>query len=178
MSVQVVATKKNIAAGLASVLINMFDGKDTGYVKLESKSLDFTNPSWPKIQTRVSTFKGKKEVLQAVVDQAKANKEKGVPSIPGNLQIREVLATEIPDDLRSLFFDKTKDEEENIQQYSKRAGSAEDAPVLSVGDVPILRFTVYDSTGGNADVTIAHDNVEEVQQYRQSTVGQEANLPG
>lgn len=170
--VQVVPTKKAIEAGHPNQLINMFPGKETGFIKLQAESLDLSNPMWPRKQVRVSTMKGNKEVLQMVIDTAKANK-----GLDGRLQIIEVLATEIPDDLRGLFFNDTLSEDENIEQYAKRAGSGEEAPILTLGEVPILRFTKYDPTGLDKDATLAHDNVAEVQEYRSQQVGV-VTLPG
>ena len=65
--------------------------------------------------------------------------------------------------------------EEQIAGFLKRAGS-EDAPVLMAGGKRILRFTVWDSTGNQSDLRVAHDNIEAVKAYNATKSGS-AKLP-
>jgi len=72
-------------------------------------------------------------------------------------------------------FDSSLPYEEQIDGYIKRAGS--EGPALMSGGERILRFTIWDQSGSDTDLTVTHDNSEEIKAYNAASADKSADLP-
>jgi hypothetical protein len=129
---------------------------DFGYIMLAQTKSTFSN-GWLREQTNRTIIKGSVESLENFVN--------GTPDLelPGNLVVKEFVEGNVPEAIAKAHFDENLSYEEQIEGYIKRAGS--EGPALMVGDKRILRFTIWDMTGEENDVTIQHSNSDEVKAY-------------
>lgn len=157
--------------GADSPIVPYKNGTD-GYMQLKAETIQF-GASWSRTVKRSCLLKGKVTTLEAILKQHVNPKDM---SIPGKLVVREFVYN---DDFQTLPEFKEyngrldadeEDEETRINSYVKRAGAGE-APMLTVGEAPILRFTDYlhpenPEFATATDVFVQHDNLDEVAEYR------------
>lgn len=89
--------------------------------------------------------------------------------LPGQLVVVEFVESQMPAEFSKLL-NKNLSYEDSIAQYVKRAGT--DGPELTVGGERIFRYTKYDPSNSMFDVSVAHDNVEEVAAYNDAKKAQ------
>ena len=113
--------------------------------------------SWIREVKRSTLLKASVDVLEKFVN---AN-----PSltIKGQIVVKEYLESELPEAMAIKYLRKDVTHEEAIAPFVKRAGA--DGPELTVGGERILRFSIYDVSGEDADVTVTHDNQDAVKEY-------------
>jgi hypothetical protein len=137
------------------------------YVVLESSDISFAN-GWIKESKRTCLLRAKTHLLNMFASQ---------PNIPGRIHIQEYLENGIPAHVQKANLRDDVSFQEAISTFIKKAGS--DGPALKIGELKILRFTQYDPTGQSVDIILQHDNVLEVEIYKQKKEGGDgANLPG
>ena len=149
-------------------LVTPYSGNaDYGYIMLSQTKAAFSN-GWLKETTNRTILKGTTASLESFV-QANHSLE-----LPGNLVIKEFLEDQVPEHVANSHFDKSLSFEEQIANYVKRAG--EDGPELKVDDKRILRFTMWDTTGTEVDLTLQHSNTAEVTAYNEANKAEKAKL--
>ena len=94
-------------------------------------------------------------------------------TVPGKLITVEFLESEAPAEFNKLL-NKNLSQEEAIASYIKKAG--QDGPALTVQGERILRYTKYDVTGKQFDITVAHDNGEDVAEYNANKAKESASF--
>ena len=154
-------SKVKILPTETGALVTPYAGNsDYGYMMLGQTSSVMQN-GWLKEVPHRTIIKGTVSALEGF---AQAN-----PSLelPGNLVVKEFVEGNIPEALAKANFDDSLSYEEQIEGYIKKAGS--DGPALLVGDKRIIRFTIWDMTGEDIDVSIQHSNGEEVKAYNAAT---------
>ena len=135
-------------------LVTPYSGNtEYGYLMLSQIKSVFAN-GWLRETTNRTIIKGTVASLEAFVS---ANSDL---ELPGNLVVKEFVDGHVPDAIASAHFDESLSHEEQIAGYIKRAGN--DGLELLVDDKRILRFTMWDISGKDADLTIQHTNVEAV----------------
>ena len=132
-------------------IVTAFSGNpEYGYVIVHSVENVFQN-GWMEAKERSAIIRGQVEML----GQAFAT----VSELPGKIAVSEF--TE--DTISAKFlagFQKDLSVEEAIAPFIKRAGDG--GPILMSGGKRIVRFTEYDANGTQADVRVAHDNIDEI----------------
>jgi hypothetical protein len=174
----------------ATSVIRMYESGTHGYIVIQQESVDMSNPVWPRIRKRSTLIKGTKEILTYIATHLI---DKKTLAMAGKLIVEEVLYDDafraeveaardkatykkgpLADYVQQLNL-KADDEDTMLKDALKRAGKG-DAPILTKNvdgeDVFILKFTRYmdkpnPATGQyDADISIQHDNYEEIAQYR------------
>jgi hypothetical protein len=105
---------------------------------------------WLREEKRSALLRAELPQLAAFV---KAFKDKNF-ELPGKIQVREYVASEVPADVKKVFYNKDKSEQENIEALKKTTGG-KDAITLTLDGEPILRFSQYDSTGNGEDIFVS-----------------------
>lgn len=138
-----------------------------GSVRLSSEETAI-DPTTGFIRSSKKSFliKDKVEGLQKLLDMYPNG-------MPGKLYTVEALETEAPAEFQGLL-NKNLSYEDAVSNFLKRAGS--DGPELTVGGVRIIRYTKYDPTGTKHDTVVAHDNQEQVAEWRATQSASSANL--
>jgi hypothetical protein len=135
-----------------------------GYIVLEST--EFTvGTGWVRESKRSALLRAKVSILTRFA----TNRE-----LPGKINLQEYLEDSIPSDVAKAHLRSDLPFEEAIATFIKRAGKG--GPALTRNGKRILFFQTYDPTGQSVDVTIAHDNGEEVSAVKQAMGS--ASLPG
>jgi hypothetical protein len=162
-------SKVTIAPSKEGNLVTAYEGNaEFGYLILaQTKSL-FVN-GWLREVTNRTIMKGAVSALQSFV-QANPTLEVG-----GQLCVKEYKEDEVPASTAQQHFDKSLPYEEQIDGYIKRAGN--DGPALMSGGKRILRFTVWDQAGTDTDITVSHENVDEIKAFNATKSTDKADLP-
>ena len=143
--------------GTGNLVRTFKKSKDKGYLVIES-SEQVVQGGWIKEVTRTALIKGNIKLLDTLAKH----------SIPGRIVLLEYLESQLPDEMQ-IYLDQTvEDYEERIAQFIKRAGT--DGPEMCNGAERILRFCIWDATGKMSDVTVAHDNQEQIAAWRKENV--------
>jgi hypothetical protein len=138
-----------------------------GYVQLETNSIETSGSGWLQQTKRNCLLRAKLSVLEAWM------KTQG-RVLPGRLQVREYLESQVPANVQNDFFNKKEtDYEKKIAQYIKRPNK-DGAPLMCNGE-RILRFTSYDPTGKTEDISVQHDVVSGTTQQK-SNAGMTPNI--
>lgn len=158
-------------------LINAYESNpEFGYLRVTQKSLDFSNPSWPKPVVKSAFIKGSIEVLEMVVSDSGIGH-----TLDGQVCVQEFLASAVPANLKREFYFKDDsgnyDEQRSIDAYTKKAGSDEDALACTVNGEPVLRFSFYDPTLASKNISVAHDNGSEISEMALAKRSAAATLP-
>lgn len=161
------STTQNEAQNVAQVQAVKLNGSKVratsnpkiGYVMYRQETADIDGVTgWPKVQKLSFLVKGDKTDLMALPD-----------TLPGTLYCVEVLASDedsLPAECKAVF-DKSKTFEENVARFAKRA--AKDSPTLKQSGYDILRFTFYDKAGVKTNSLLSHDNIAEIDAWRNAT---------
>lgn len=161
-------SKVTISPSKEGNLVTAYAGNaDFGFIILaQTKSL-FVN-GWLREVTNRTIMKGAVTALKSFVG--------GNPTleVAGQLVVKEYCEGEVPSAIASQHFDSSLPYEEQIDGYIKRAGS--EGPALMSGGKRILRFTIWDQAGVDTDLTVAHDNVDEIKAFN-ATSAKNADLP-
>ena len=166
-----------VPEGKKSPIVAYQNSPEFGYIQLMTSVASFgTGPSgWARSTKKSTLLKGDIALLEQIVRE---NVAKDM-TMPGGLFVREFLANEIPEAYLGQLDADEEDLDVKLANVVKKAGK--DGPILSVGGVPIVRFTDYLQfpADDERDTTIAHDNVDEVTAYReQQKQAKAASLPG
>lgn len=135
-----------------------------GYLVLESVEFSI-GTGWVRESKRTALLRAK----VAILTRFAVNKD-----LPGRIQLQEFLEDAIPADVQKANLRADLPFEEAISGYIKRAGK--DGPALTRDGKRIVSFYTYDPVGQSIDITIAHDNGDEVTASK-SSLGS-ASLPG
>jgi len=124
-----------------------------GYVVLESTDMVFAN-GWIKEKKRTCILRAEVKLLGAFA---------AMPSISGRICVQEFLANSIPAHVQKEHVRDDIPFAEAIADFIKKAGK--DGPALTIGGVPIVRFTNYDPSGQSTDSMLQYDNIDEVMEW-------------
>ena len=161
--------KVKIAPSKEGNLVTAYAGNaEFGFIILAQTTSLFVN-GWLREVTKRTIMKGAVSALQSFVN---ANP---TLEIGGNLVVKEYKESEVPEAIKSQHFDSSLPYEEQIDGYIKRAGS--EGPALMSGGERILRFTIWDQSGSDTDLTVAHDNAEEIKAFNATSADKSADLP-
>lgn len=148
--VQIIPNKKTGA------LVNPYQSNpEFGYIQLQQKSSVIEN-GWIREKKRNTLLRATVNILSEFVSTNKTL------SLNGNIVVKEFVESEVPVNYAERFFDKSKDYESAIAPYVKRTKA--DGIELTVGGERIIRFTEFDPSGTQTDISVAHDNVEAVRE--------------
>lgn len=136
-----------------------------GYIVLESVEFTVGTTGWVRESKRSALLRAKVSILTRFAT---------VKELPGRINLQEYLEDSIPSDVAKIHLRNDLPFEEAIATFIKRAGKG--GPALTRNGKRILFFQTYDPTGQMTDVTIAHDNGEEVSAVKQAMGS--ASLPG
>lgn len=143
---------------------------DYGYLQLQSVEMVQRDSGWLEEKRRSTLLRAKTSVLESFVAQ-----HGKTLALPGRIVVREFLENELPENYATRL-NKNLSYEQAVQPLLKRAGK--DGVALTKDGQRILRFSDYDPSGTQSDISVAHDNVSEVAEFR-AAVGakQGASLP-
>lgn len=125
------------------------DGKRYGFIRVEQQEVDM---STAVIQVKVRS--AIKSISEDSFNAAKDFLTEGT-AMPGKIVAKESLVKE-------------------LGYTEKRAGTAENAPLCTIGGKTIYRTTVYTEIADETDVLIAHDNAEEIKAFQAAQVNAKA----
>jgi len=150
-------------------LVTPYSGNsEFGYIQLAQTGYDYKD-GWLRKQPNRTIIKGSVKSLKSFVD--------GNPSLqlPGNLVVKEYREDEVPPAVAKANFDEKLSFEEQISNYVKRAGK--DGPIVTVEGKRILRFTTWDMSGTQVNITVQHDNQDVISAYNNAVSQNAAELP-
>jgi hypothetical protein len=150
-----------------SVVTAYQNNPEFGYVQLQQTAMTIDG-GWVREAKRSTLLRAKMELLSKFIAGNKTL------ALPGNIVVKEYAESDVPEDMAARFFNKSVDYEASIEPYVKRAG--QDGIELTNGGERIIRFSVYDPSGKDTDVTVAHDNVAEVRESIAARSNANANL--
>jgi hypothetical protein len=81
-------------------------------------------------------------------------------TVPGRIQVQEFVESEVPEAIAKQFLNSELEYEERIKSYVKTTGTAGEE--LTLGGERILRFSDYDPSGQKSDITVQHDNQDDL----------------
>jgi len=139
-------------------LITPFANSDYAYIQLTSVQMVTTSSGWLDEKRRSTLLRAKTSILEAFV----ALHGKTL-TVPGHIVVREFLENELPAEYTARL-NKNLAFEAAVQPFLKRAGK--DGIALTKDGQRILRFSDYDPSGLQSDISVAHDNVSEVAEFR------------
>jgi hypothetical protein len=142
---------------------------DYGYLTLESIAIAFEG-GWMREKKRSCLMRGTIETLNNFVKYVAVNNV-----ATGRIHLAEFLESEIPAEYEKYINKNAISRDAALDQFLKRAGN--DGPCLTLGGERIVRFSTYDPTSALVDITVAHDNVDAVAEYRASQQNATAALP-
>ena len=142
---------------------------DYGYLQLQSVEMTQRDGGWLEEKRRSALLRAKTEVLESFIAQ-----QGKTLMLPGRIVVREFVESNLPENYASRLNNKLS-YEQAVQPFLKRAGK--DGVALTCGGERILRFSDYDASGTQSDVSVAHDNVSEVAEFRAAVNAQSAKLP-
>jgi hypothetical protein len=120
-----------------------------GYVTLQSEEMTTDSNGWIRNSVRTALLRAETALLEKYVSKfAKGG------MLDGRIVVKEFVESELPENYTSRL-NKNVSYEDSIAPYIKRAGK--DGVELTLGGERILRFTDYDSSGAQVDVTVAHE---------------------
>lgn len=156
-----------IKASKTGAIVNVYKSNPSfGYVQLVSSERIIDN-GWVRVKSRSTLLRAEVETLNEFVASCKNL------TLPGRIVVQEFLESELPASYKSRL-SKSLPYEEAVSSFVKRTGI--DGIELTVGGERILRFTDYDPTGKMQDISIAHDNVEAVAEFRKANASAEAEF--
>jgi hypothetical protein len=143
-------------ASTGAVISAYQSNPEKGFIQLQQTAMQMDG-SWIREVKRSTLLKASVEVLEKFVN---AN-----PSLAlkGQLVIKEYLESDLPEAMAAKYLRKDVTHEEAIAPFVKRAGA--DGPELTLGGERILRFTIYDASGEDSDITVTHDNQDAVKEF-------------
>jgi hypothetical protein len=144
------------------------NGGKNGYVHLVQTTTEIDN-GWLREKKRSALLKGDVKLLTAMVASAKNGE------LPGRICVQEWVESELPEAVKSRLVGKDQDYDDAIDGFIKRAG--EDGPELTCGGERIVRYAFYDPTMSATDSKVAHDNGDEVKEWKAEQAKAEAGLP-
>jgi hypothetical protein len=151
-------------------LITPFNSNpDYSYLQLQSVEMIQRDGGWLEEKRRSALLRAKTSVLESFVAQ-----HGKTLTLPGRIVVREFLEDELPENYASRL-NKNLSYEQAVQPFLKRAGK--DGVALTSNGQRILRFSDYDASGTQADISVAHDNVSEVAEFRAAVNANSAKLP-
>lgn len=127
-----------------------------GYVQLQ-QTATVIDGGWIREKKRSTLLRADIELLSKFVAGHKSL------TLPGSIVVKEYVESEVPADMAARFFNKDASYEDAIKPYVKTAGN--DGIALTRDGERIIRFSIYDNTGKDTDVTVAHDNVDAVREF-------------
>lgn len=148
--VQIVPNSKT-----GSVITAYQNNPEFGYVQLQQTAM-VVDGGWVREVKRSTLLRAKMDLLQKFVAGNKSL------TLPGKIVVKEYLESEVPADMAERFFNKNVDYEAAVEPFIKRAG--QDGVELTQGGERIIRFSVYDHSGNDTDLRVAHDNVDAVRE--------------
>ena len=135
----------------------------TGFIVLQTKKVQIRG-------RRAQTVKRSCYISGTLADLKDLQEYWATEGITGKIVIREYVKSQVPDEFI------VKDRETKLPDWSrmqaKRAGN--DGPVLTLGGEPIYRFAIYDETGLESDIIVAHDNSDAVKAHQAATAANAA----
>lgn len=141
-----------------------------GFVTLQSAEMSIDSTTgWIRESVRTALLRAETTLLEKFVSVY----GKG-GAIPGRIVVKEFTESQLPENYQARL-NKNLDYEDAIAPYVKRAGK--DGIELTLGGERILRFTEFDATGTNTDVTVAHDNGSALAESRANVNANSAALP-
>lgn len=150
-------------------LITPFNSNpDYSYLQLQSVEM-IQRDGWLEEKRRSALLRAKTSVLESFI----AQQGKSL-TLPGRIVVREFLENELPENYATRL-NKNLSYEQAVQPFLKRAGK--DGVALTSNGQRILRFSDYDASGTQADISVAHDNVSEVAEFRAAVNANSASLP-
>ena len=162
-------SKVTIAPSKEGNLVTAYAGNaEFGFIILAQTKQLFVN-GWLREVTNRTIMKGAVKALQSFVN---ANP---TLEVEGQLVVKEYKESDVPAAIASQHFDSSLPYEEQIDGYIKRAGS--EGPALMSGGERILRFTIWDQAGTETDLTVSHDNVDEIKAFNAASAESSADLP-
>jgi hypothetical protein len=161
--------KVQIKPSETGAIINAYkNNPEYGYITLQSEEMSVEG-GWVRNKVRSALLRAEISLLEKFVQAF----GKG-GSIPGRITVKEFVESEVPENYMSRL-NKNLSYEDSIAPYVKRAGK--DGIELTLGGERILRFTDYDGSGAQVDVTVAHDNTGAVVEARAAVTATGAALP-
>lgn len=136
---------------------------DFSVIRVSESTMSFSN-GFPVEHKKTAIIRGKNALIAAIVDN---------PALLDNAHIQVVEKRESEVTANDLYVPANSTFQEQLDRFAKRAGN--NGPVMTIAGERIIRYTKVTSNVADTDITVAHDNVDEVKAHAAAQRANAAN---